>query len=117
MHRQSVAIFRSSTQCIDIGDVEFWVNTVREQVHCEIDDVDISRAFTISEERSFNTVSASHDPELCGGHRTTTIVMGMQADDDRLPIFDRAPKPFDDIAVHIWRIALDGRRQIENQRI
>ncbi len=77
-NRQTIAIFGIATQCIDVGDIEFGINTIDEQVHCQRNQVDIARALTVAEQRSFNTISASHHTKLGCSNCATTVVMWVQ---------------------------------------
>ena len=116
MHRKTVAIFGDATQRIDIADVQLGVDTHCEQVHRQIDDVYVSGALAVAKQRSFHPIGASHHPELGGGDTAAAIVMRVQADLHAGPIADVASEPLDDIAVHVWRVALHRCRQVEHDR-
>ena len=78
MHRQAVAIFSGTAQRIDIGDVEFRVNTIHKQVHGQVHNVHIAGALTVAEQSSFNTVGTSHHAKFSSGNGTTTVVVWVQ---------------------------------------
>ena len=115
MHGQAVAVLGGATKGVDVGDVEFGIDTVDEQVHGQIDDVDVAGAFAVAEQRAFHAVGSGHHAELGRSHGTSTVVVRVQADDDRIAILDGASEPLDHVAVHVGAVALDGGRQIEDE--
>ena len=54
---------------VRVGDVELRVDAVHEQVHGQIDHVDVSGSLAVAEQRALHTVGAGHHAELGGGHR------------------------------------------------
>ena len=88
----------------------------REQVHGDVDDVEVAGALAVAEQRALDAVGAGHDAELGGGHAGAAVVVRVQADDHGVAVADRAAEPLDHVAVHVRRVALDGRRQVEDQR-
>ena len=116
-YRQSIAVLGDSAQRVDVGDVELGINAVAEQVHRQIDDVDVAGALAVAEQRSLDAIGAGHHTELSGRHTATAVVVRMQADDHRIAIANRATEPFDHVAVHVGRVALDRRRQVQDHRL
>ena len=117
MHRQTVAVLGNSTQVIDVTDVELGIDAHGEQVHGDVDDVDIAGALTVAKQRALDPVRPRHDAELRRCHSAAAIVMGVERQDDPLTLADRAEEPLDDVPVHIRGVALDGRRQIEDDLV
>ena len=67
--------------------------------------------------------SVPSDPIGAGQHgqlrrrdRSTPVVVRVQAEHDGVPVLDRAPEPLDHVRVHVRRVHLDGRRQVEDHR-
>ena len=48
-NRQAIAILSIAAQCVDIGDVKFWVNAIHKQVHGQRNDVNVSGALAVAE--------------------------------------------------------------------
>ena len=113
---QAVAVLGDPAQCVDVGDVELGVDAVGEQVHRQVDHVDVAGALTVAEQRALDPVGAGHHAELGGGDGAATVVVRVQREDDVLAAADRAAEPLDHVAVHVRAVALDGRRQVEDDR-
>ena len=77
-HGKTVAIFGIASQCVDVGDVQFGVDAVDEQVHCQRDDVDIARALAVAEESSFNAIGTGHHAKLGCSNCTAAVVVGVK---------------------------------------
>ncbi len=116
VHRQAVAVLGGAAQAVDVGDVEFGVDAVHEQVHRQVDDVDVAGALAVAEQRALDTVGAGHHAELGGRHGAAAVVVRVQRDDHGVALLDRAAEPLDHVAVHVGGVALDGRRQVEDDR-
>jgi hypothetical protein len=72
---KTVAIFGIATQCVDVGDVEFWVDTIHEQVHCQVDDVDVAGALTIAEQCAFDSVGSCKYAKFGCCNGTSSVVV------------------------------------------
>ena len=48
-------------------DVELGIDAVAEQVHRQVDDVDVAGALAVAEQRALDAVRAGHHAELRGG--------------------------------------------------
>ncbi len=117
MHRETVAVLGGPPQPVDVGDVELGVDAVGEQVHRQRDDVDVAGALAVAEEGSLDTICSRHDSELGRSHRTTTIVVGVEAQHDGLAATDGAVEPLDHVAIDVGGVALDRRRQVQDDGI
>ncbi len=116
MHGQAVAVLGGAAQAVDVGDVEFGVDAVHEQVHRQVDHVDVAGALTVAEQRALDPVGARHHPELGGGDGAAAVVVRVQRHDDGGALLDRAAEPLDHVAVHVGGVALHGGRQVEDDR-
>ena len=116
VHREAIAVFGDPPQGVDVGDVELGVDAVGEQVHRQVDDVDVARALSVAEQCSLDAVGTGHHPELGGGDRATPIIVWVQRQHDVLALADRSPEPLDHVAVDVGGVALDGCRQVEDDR-
>ena len=66
---QAVAVLGDAAQRVDVGDVELGVDAVDEQVHRQVDDVDVAGALAVAEQRALDAVGAGHHAELGRGDR------------------------------------------------
>ena len=76
-------------------DVELGVDALAEQVHGQVDDVDVAGALAVAEQRALDPVGAGHDAELGGGHRRAPVVVGVQAQAHLVAVADGAVEPLD----------------------
>ena len=116
VHGQPIAVLGDPAQGVDVGDVEAGIDAVGEQVHRQVDDVDVAGAFAVAEQRALDAVGAGHHTELGGGDGAAAIVVRVQRQHDVLASADRASEPLDDVAVDVGGVALHGRRQVEDDR-
>ena len=101
---------------VDVAEVERGVDALGEQVHGQGDDVDVPRAFAVSEQRALHPVGTGQDGQLGGGHRCAPVVVGVQAEDDGLPVGDGAAEPLDHIGVDVRAVHLHGVGQVDDDR-
>ena len=113
---EAVAVLGDAPQGVDVGDVELGVDAVGEQVHRQVDDVDVAGSLAVAEQRALDPVGPRHHPELGRGDRTATVVVRVQRQHDVLAPADRPPEPLDHVAVHVGGVALHRRRQVEDDR-
>jgi hypothetical protein len=45
---------------VDVADVELGIDALTEQVHRQVDDVDVARTLTVAEQRPLGAISARH---------------------------------------------------------
>ena len=79
-HRQAVAVLGDAAQRVDVGDVELGIDAVAEQVHRQVDDVDVAGALAVAEQRALDAVGAGHHAELGGGDTAAAVVVRVQAE-------------------------------------
>jgi len=113
---QSIAVLDVALDRVDVGDVELGIDAVDEEVHRQGDDVDVAGALAVAEQRALDAVGTRHDTEFRRGDGAPAVVVRMQRQHDGLAVVHRAVEPLDDVAVHLRRVALDGCRQVEDDR-
>ena len=84
MHGQPVAVLGHAAQGVDVADVELGVDALAEQVHGQVDDVDVAGALAVAEQRALDPVGAGHHAELGGGDAAAPVVVRVQAEARRL---------------------------------
>ena len=90
MNGQLVAGFRAMRDRVDVGKVELRIDALGVQVHRERHDVDVAGALTVTEQRAFHALGASHHGEFRGRYAGTAIVVRVDADDDTVTARDVA---------------------------
>ena len=116
MDWQARGVLRDVPDLLDVGDLELRVDTLREQVQGHRDDVDIPRPLAIAEEGPFDAVGPREQTELSGGHASPPVIVGVEADDDRVTVLDGAAEPLDDVGIEVRRVVLDSARQVQDDR-
>jgi hypothetical protein len=63
-----VALGDNFNDGLDVAEVDFWVDTLCIEVESEVDEVDVSGAFAVTEEAALDTVGTAEDPEFRRGN-------------------------------------------------
>ena len=108
------AVLRHLAHGFDVVQVEGGVHALGEQVQGQGDHVDVAGPFAVAEQGAFHPVGAGHDAELGGRDGGAAIVVGMQAEHDRVAVADGPPEPLDQIGVEVRRVHLHRGRQVED---
>src|SRR6185503_18002706 len=66
--RDAVAVLGYAAQSVDVADVQFRVDSRREKVHRQVDDVDVAGALAVAEQGALDALGAGHDAELGRGN-------------------------------------------------
>src|SRR5580698_1767483 len=90
MNGKLVAGFRAMRDRIDVGKVELRIDALGVQVHRERYDIDVTGALTVTKQRAFDALGASHHGEFGGGYAGPAIVVRVDADDDTVTTRDVA---------------------------
>ena len=102
---------------VDVVQVQLGIDALREQVQRHRDDVDVAGALAVAEQRALDAVRARHQREFGRGDRGAAIVVRMHGQDHAVAVRDVAAEPFELVGVGVRRRHLDGRGQIEDQRL
>ena len=86
VHGQAVAVLGHPAEGVDVGDVELGVDALAEQVHRDVDDVDVAGALAVAEQRALDPVGAGHDAELGRGHAGAPVVVRVQRQADAVAV-------------------------------
>ena len=98
----------------EVTEVEVRVDAVREHVQRDGDDIEVTRALAVAEERAFDAVRASHQAELGGGDAGAAVVVRVQGDDGHLAIAEVAAEPFNLVGVRVRRASFDGQGKVQD---
>ena len=112
MDGQAVGVLGNPAQGVDVADVELRVDALAEQVHGQVDDVDVAGALAVAEQRALDPVGAGEQAQFRRRHSRAAVVVRVQADKERVAVPDVSAKPLDLVGVHIGHGDLDGVRQI-----
>ena len=115
VHWQLVAVFDRALDLVDLGKVDHRVDALGEDVQPQGDQVDVAGALAVAEEAALDPVGAGQHAQLGGGHSSATVVVRVQAEDDRLAPGQVPVHPLDRVGVDVRRGHLDGGRQVDDQ--
>ena len=113
-HRQARAALINLADLPQIGEVEIRMNAEHVEVQGHRDHIQIARALAVAEESSLHPVRAGQESQFGGGHTRGAIVVGVQADNEAVPVADVAAHPFNLIGVHIRSRYLHRAGQVQD---
>lgn len=92
MHRNVVTLCDGIDDVLQIGEVEFGRDSLSVEIERHRNQVDISSSFSACEETSLHSVRSSHETQLGGGDSGSSVVVGVEGDDDTISVFDVTTK-------------------------
>ena len=101
VHRHAGGVLGHPADPVDVAEVEGRVDALGEEVHGQRHHVDVAGALAVAEQRALHPVGAGQHGQLGGGHRRAPVVVGVEAEDDRVPVRDGAAEPLDDVGVDV----------------
>ena len=116
VHRQPVAVLGDAAQVVDVRDVELRIDALREQVHGDVDDVEVARPLAIAEQGAFDAIGTGHQAELGCGDTAAAVVVRVQADLHAVTMRDATVERLDQVGIDVRRRHLDRGRQVQDQR-
>src|ERR1700726_3338201 len=97
MDGKAVAVLGGAAQRVDVGDVEFRIDALAEQVYRQCHDVDVAGAFAVSEQAPLYSVGPGEHAELGGGDRATAVVVRVQRQHHAVAVAHGAQEPLDGV--------------------
>ena len=70
-----------------IGEIQFRVDPVGEEIHRYSNQIDVSGSLAVSEQRTLDAVRARKDAEFRIRHAAAAVVVRMKTEDDAVPVF------------------------------
>src|SRR5215472_15444979 len=116
MDRQTVAGLGALDHFVDVVETQPRIHALRVHVEREGDDIDVSGALTIAEQRAFNAIGTRHQSKLGSCHRRSTIVVRMYAQNNGITSRDVAAYPLDLVGVDVGGAHLYRGGQIDDRR-
>ena len=110
------ALININDRC-QIGEIQFRINTVHVKIQCHRHDVQIARALPVAEQSSLDAIRTREHPEFRRGDAGAAVIVRVQADDERIAVFEVAAHPFDLIRINIWHRHFHRVRQIQNHLV
>jgi len=72
------AAFINFPNIVDIGEIQAWVDAMRVEVQSDHDDVEITRAFTVTKECALDPISPSQHGQFGRSDTGATVVVSVQ---------------------------------------
>ena len=105
------AAFRGAHHGVDVGKIKPGFHALGIEVQGQGNQIHVAGALPIAEQCAFHAIGAGHEALFGGCHRRAPVVVGMQAQDDRLAPAEMAVHPFDLVSVDVgWRHLHCGRQ-------
>ena len=97
-----------------IGEVEFGIDAVGEQIHRHRDKVHVAGPLPVSKERALHAVRARPYAKLCIRHTAAAVIVGMKAEHDAVPVLEVFVQVFDLGGKNVRHGRLHRRRNIDD---
>jgi hypothetical protein len=114
VHADAVAVLHGSTDLVDIAEVDLRVDALAIEVQTQCYQVHVARPLAVAEQASFDSIRSGQHRQLRVGDSRATVVVRVHGQGDVLAPREVAAHPFDLVGVDVWRAALDGARQVED---
>src|SRR5690606_19474186 len=101
----------------DVGEVQLWVDALGVEVQRQGHQADVAGALAVTEQATFDAIGAGHDGQFRSGDAGAAVVVGVHADQHAVALVHVATEPFHLVGIVVRRGALDGSRQVEDQRV
>ena len=92
------------------------VHTLGVHVQRHRDDIQVTGTFPVAEEAALDPFRSCQQAQFRAGYARAPVVMGMQADDRRFPVWQMLDKILDLVRIGIRRTHLHRSRQVDNDR-
>ena len=112
--RQLVAVLHRAPDLVDVAEIDLRVDPLAEQVHAQGHQADVSGALAVAEQAALDAVGSGHEAQFGGRDCSTSVVVGVQAQHDRVAVGQVAVHPLDGVRVDIRSGHLNGGRQVDD---
>ena len=111
---QLVAVFRGAFDFIQVTKINLGVNPLGEQVQSQRYQVNVSGALTVTKQAPFNAVGTRHIAKLRCRDSGSTVVVGVQAQNDVVPVVQVPRHPLNRVGIQVRGGHFHGRRQVDD---
>ena len=117
MHRNFGDVLHHADDFVHVGQVQLRIDAAGVQIHRHGDDVHVARTFAVAKQRAFDAIGACHHAQFGRCHATAAIIVGVQTDDNAVPIVHMTAEIFDLIRVHVGCGHFHGGGQVDDHLI
>ena len=110
--RQLVAVLGDLAQFVDVVDPQFRVDPLGEEVQGDVHHVHVAGALAVAEQRALDAVGPGQDTQLRRRHAGAPVVVGVQGQDDAVPVAHIPVKPFNLVGIDVGGGHLHCGRQV-----
>ena len=111
---QLVAVLHGAADLLDVREVDLRVNSLGQQVQTQGHQVHVAGALAVAEQAPLDPVRPGQVAQLRGGHTRAAVVVGVQGQDDVLPVVQVTAHPLDGVRVHVGGGHLHGGGQVDD---
>ena len=104
-------------QMRQVAEIELRVDALRIHIESHRYDVHVARALAVAEESSLHTLGTCQQCQLACRHAAAAVVVGVNADDCRLAVFQVADEVFNLVGIGVGRAHLHRVGQVEDHGI
>src|SRR4051812_42894506 len=101
MDRQSIAMLGDLFQRLDIRDIKAGIDSLREHIQGEGDDIDIAGTLAVAEQTALYAVRTGHHAKFSRSDGGAPIIVRVKRQDNRVPSFYVAGEPFDLVGINV----------------
>ena len=101
---------------LHVLDLKLGIDSLRKHIVSHRQNIHITGTFSIAQKSAFHTVCTGEKRQFCDGHTGSSVIMGMYAEDDIVPILKMGTHPLNLICIDIGCIHFHRGRQIKDNR-
>ena len=117
VHAHTGDLFIGCADLGNIGEIKTGINALRIHIERKRDNVDVTRAFAVTEKRTFDTVAPCEKSHFTVGNRTSAVVVGVQGDHEIFSAMQILAHIFDLICVNVGHGVRHGYGQVDDDLI
>ena len=87
-HLHAGGLFKHFHHLVNAAEIKHWIHALREYIEGHTGDIRVSCPFTVSEYCTLYSVGSCHKSKLGGSHCAASVIMGMKAHVDGVPVFE-----------------------------
>ena len=112
-----IAVFDGLANARHVGEIELWVNALREQIQAQRDEIDVAGALAVAEQAAFDAVRAGEHTEFGSGDAHALVVVRVEREHHGIAVAQIIGNVLHFVCEHVRRGHLHRRGQIDDHRM
>ena len=117
MDRDLTAAFIEFYDLIDMFDLQFRIDPLREHIISNIHDIHVTGTLSVAEQCAFHTFRPCQHSQFGACHAGAPVIVGMHAENNTLSVFKMCIHPFDPVRKDIRRRHFHSGGQVYDHRV